>query len=123
MSGGLRRAMTQRYRSVTVLAMLACALATACSIRDGLVPCGELSCPHGSVCNAGACVSPEQVAACVDRAAGETCSTRLISEGVCVDGVCQPMVCGDGKVVGAEVCDDGNQHSTDGCSADCASTE
>jgi cysteine-rich repeat protein len=32
-------------------------------------------------------------------------------------------VCGDHKVVGPEVCDDGNQRSGDGCSADCLSTE
>lgn len=34
-----------------------------------------------------------------------------------------PAVCGDGKVGGAEKCDDGNQTSNDGCSADCSSIE
>ncbi|MFO0565268.1 MAG: DUF4215 domain-containing protein [Polyangiaceae bacterium] len=34
-----------------------------------------------------------------------------------------PAVCGDGKVGGAEHCDDGNTTSGDGCSADCTSVE
>jgi len=34
-----------------------------------------------------------------------------------------PAVCGDGQVGGAEACDDGNQSSNDGCSADCSAIE
>jgi cysteine-rich repeat protein len=34
-----------------------------------------------------------------------------------------PQLCGDGLVVGAEACDDGNEASGDGCSADCSAIE
>jgi cysteine-rich repeat protein len=34
-----------------------------------------------------------------------------------------PQVCGDSLKVGAEACDDGNQESNDGCSADCSAIE
>src|ERR687884_243170 len=33
------------------------------------------------------------------------------------------IVCGDGKVVGDEACDDGNKTAGDGCSADCKQVE
>jgi len=49
-----------------------------------------------------------------------------VASGVCVDRVCAVIVdCGNGEVdvdLG-EVCDDGNQVSGDGCSADCRSDE
>ena len=32
-------------------------------------------------------------------------------------------MCGDGKIVGKEVCDDGNTKSGDGCSGDCRKKE
>lgn len=34
-----------------------------------------------------------------------------------------PAVCGDGQIVGQEVCDDGNQADGDGCSADCSTVD
>jgi cysteine-rich repeat protein len=34
-----------------------------------------------------------------------------------------PQVCGDGKKVGAEACDDGNTEPNDGCAADCLAIE
>src|SRR5262245_60344618 len=44
-------------------------------------------------------------------------------DGVCTSGVCDLIICGDGRVVGPEQCDDGNQKANDGCSADCLSNE
>jgi cysteine-rich repeat protein len=75
------------------------------------------------VCTATGCASPDQLAACAGAGDGDTCATRAFADGACVGGVCQPISCGDGKVVGTEVCDDGNQRSGDGCSADCRSRE
>jgi cysteine-rich repeat protein len=37
----------------------------------------------------------------------------------CDGSTCTPTTCGDGKVEGAEGCDDGNNLPFDGCSADC----
>jgi len=37
--------------------------------------------------------------------------------------VCTGVICGDGLVVGDELCDDGNTIACDSCSADCRSTE
>jgi cysteine-rich repeat protein len=39
----------------------------------------------------------------------------------CVAGTCRPETCGDGFIVGAEVCDDGNGDDGDGCDATCTS--
>lgn len=39
--------------------------------------------------------------------------------GRCVDGVCLPSACGDGKLVAGEICDDGNTAAADGCEPDC----
>lgn len=41
----------------------------------------------------------------------------------CVDGICQPVVCGDGQVQGEEECEDGNQVDGDGCDNDCTTTK
>jgi cysteine-rich repeat protein len=101
---------------------IASSLATAC-INDPTFTCGELACPTGSVCTSTGCAAPDQLAACAGLADLMMCSTSKFAMGTCVAGVCQPLVCGDGKVVAPEVCDDGNQSSGDGCSADCLSTE
>jgi len=63
------------------------------------------------------CISPDRVR-CED---GSFCpsGTRCGEPTGCI----APGDCGDGRVQGAEVCDDGNIAGGDGCSADCASTE
>src|SRR6185312_5298239 len=43
--------------------------------------------------------------------------------GACQGGLCVPLACGDGVLTSDEVCDDGNNLSGDGCSADCKSLE
>ena len=59
------------------------------------------------------------------------CGANLVSMsiieaclGACVlangDAVCQPPVCGDGRTQSDELCDDGNQNNSDGCTELCA---
>src|SRR5262245_29833472 len=93
-------------RAVIALAAIGC-------IGDPTIECGELRCPAGSVCTSLGCASAGQVEAC----ANGTCT------GGCIEGVCFAAICGDARIVGDEVCDDGNQRSGDGCSADCRSRE
>ena len=40
----------------------------------------------------------------------------------CVDGMCSPSTCGDGRVAENEVCDDGNLIDGDGCDSNCTVT-
>lgn len=105
----------QRWLAVVVL--------SGC-VRAQLVPCGELDCPVGSVCleGAGRCVSDDQLAACAGATTGAECVSAGVA-GRCIDGACTPISCGNGKVEGGEVCDDGNQSSGDGCSGTCSSEE
>lgn len=63
------------------------------------------------------------------RTADPDCPAGLSCIGVFTNphvGICaDPGACGDGKLdlLGAEVCDDGNTESGDGCASDCASAE
>jgi cysteine-rich repeat protein len=89
---------------------------------------GEL-CPGNSVCtplthitndpNAELCATPDQLAACANKQDNDLCGTG----GACHDGVCLPIACGNGYVDPGEACDDHNNASGDGCSADCMSNE
>ncbi len=97
-------------------------LASGC-LESGATRCGDLLCPPGLVCVAGQrCGRPVDVAACAELAEGAACK---LSEGagVCHGGVCGAVICGDGRVDGDEVCDDGNRVSCDGCSSECDSDE
>ncbi len=100
-----------------------CLVLVSCTIDDELVICGDLACPPGSVCTVLGCATPDQVAACSGLEDTEPCSTPEVGTGACLGGVCLQAVCGDGLQVGTEVCDDANQRSGDGCSADCLSAE
>jgi len=44
-----------------------------------------------------------------------TLTTAAPCAGKCLNGVCQPPACGDGKVESGEQCDDGNSTPLDGC--------
>ena len=44
-----------------------------------------------------------------------TTTTSAACAGRCVSGLCQPPVCGDGKIESGEQCDDGNTTPLDGC--------
>lgn len=96
-------------------------LALVGCIRSQLVPCDNgLACPVGLVCDEvhAGCVTPEQLSTCVGLAELAACPV-----GICRDGVCLPVGCGNSRVDPGEACDDGNTSAADGCSADCSSTE
>ena len=95
-------------------------------------------CPAETTCSpvtdpdATVCATASQLAACAGLHDHAKCDTDSIPAGRCYSGVCLPVACGNGRVDIAdptdptdtgEVCDDGNQVSGDGCSADCLSTE
>lgn len=59
-----------------------------------------------------------RVASC----SGQPDSTPCLGADYCVGGACVFASCGDGVVTAGEVCDDGNQVSSDGCTTLCAYT-
>ena len=111
----------------------ACVSSDAVTCSDGVI------CPQHTVCASittppaeSLCVEQAQIDACTPLHDHAHCSTDVIANGRCYDGVCLAYACGDGRLDTAdpmdgsdkgEVCDDGNQTSGDGCSADCTSTE
>ncbi len=67
---------------------------------------------------------------CIDRGVGNQCHSGICYISECFDPGGGPCIgidaggqCGDGQRADTEACDDGNQQSGDGCSADCSSTE
>ena len=97
-------------------------LGLASCVQPELIECGELLCPAGSVCTPLGCADRSSLDACRDLGDGDSCVNSGVP-GICSGGACVPTVCGDGRVVGREVCDDRNQLAGDGCSADCVSDE
>lgn len=104
-------------------AVLLALVVASCGIDDRLVPCGDKLCPIGSVCTPGGCTTQEAAEACIGKADGDPCMTMSIAMGTCSGGACYAVVCGNRVIDRNEVCDDGNQISGDGCSADCRSLE
>jgi len=93
-----------------------------------LTHCPDVDCPSNEVCdNHGGCAFPQQLAPCVGQADATSCAytdqTGKPIDGTCQAGLCVPLACGDGVLTSDEVCDDGNNLSGDGCSADCKSLE
>jgi cysteine-rich repeat protein len=119
------------------IALIALAL-TAC-VAPNHVACGDgRYCPANTVCAAVTdpalelCIPEDEVAICADAPRYRRCQTDQVQDGRCYDGVCLAIACGNGRldlgdpnVPGdlGELCDDGDQDSGDGCSADCSSTE
>ena len=115
------------------------ALASAACVESNQVACGDgRFCPAGTQCaavtdpGASLCVPESQTEVCADAPRYQPCSTGATPTGRCYDGVCLAVACGNGRVDMAdpntpgdtgETCDDSNQESGDGCSADCTSTE
>jgi hypothetical protein len=107
-------------------------------VLSGCLEPSSLVCADGTVCAAdlvcapvAGCATPDQVAACDGAAAGDACSVGDVP-GMCQDGVCRALVCGDGLVSVNEQCDAsaGDQTTTCrergfyqggsvGCAADC----
>ncbi len=89
---------------------LVVAFVLAGCVESGKVVCGDgRVCPAGYQCDdvAHRCISPDQLTACAGLAPNDPC---VISgaPGVCDDGACEPLVCGDGLVSGNEQCDGEN---------------
>ncbi len=97
---------------------------TGCLDQPG-VPCGNATCAPGRACDAihGRCVAPEQLSSCEGQDAFTACRFPGQDNGRCFEGTCFAAGCGNGFVEPDEVCDDGNNASADGCSADCQSDE
>ena len=85
--------------------VLLCVLASC--IRSNEVTCGDgRVCPPGNTCDDTnhTCISPSQAAACEGLVDGSACMFEGVS-GTCANGICQPLVCGDGIRTGNEACD------------------
>ncbi|MGE5183617.1 MAG: DUF4215 domain-containing protein [Acidobacteriota bacterium] len=100
----------------------------AACVSPTLVHCPDVDCPEGKLCDGqGGCASPQQLTACDGQQTGDMCTyldpTGQPVDGECVNMVCEPVGCGNGVVTPEEACDDGNNVSGDGCSADCKSDE
>lgn len=87
-----------------------------------LVPCGDLLCPVATTCLVDRCVTGGQLSSCVDKATGDACAVGE-RVGICMDGACTYIGCGNGVVDPGEVCDDANTTYADGCAGDCSSDE
>lgn len=98
---------------------VACVGSRSVTCDDGRV------CPTELVCDNvhGKCVTQNQLAVCKDQPKDTVCPLPDGRMGGCLDGVCLEVGCGNGVVEASEVCDDGNEVSGDGCSANCDSNE
>ncbi len=80
-------------------------------VLSGCLEPSSLVCADGTVCAAdlvcapvAGCATHDQVRACDGVEEGDDCTVGDVP-GVCQGGVCQPLVCGDGRVSGNEQCD------------------
>jgi hypothetical protein len=81
-------------------------LGTGCLKSQG-VACGDgTTCAPGTVCDVAhhQCVTPDQLTSCADGVDGDVCPIPG-AVGICRDGVCLAVVCGDGLVQSSELCD------------------
>src|ERR1041385_4437595 len=105
---------------------LACAL-VAC-VSPTINHCPDVDCPKNEVCdNHGGCAFPDQLSQCDGKPDDTPCSYTDVAgaqvDGACHASLCVPKECGNGIKTADELCDDGNNTSGDGCSADCRSLE
>ena len=95
--------------------------------HDGCTGCrydcqSDAECDDGNPCNGlEICVGQCQRGSALS--VGAACSTAAIPSGHCrplaAELTCVSATCGDGRIEGAEHCDDGNIASGDGCENDC----
>jgi cysteine-rich repeat protein len=117
-------------RRLVALAVVSSSIFVAATcVHDDLVECaGGVSCPVGLRCvedpllSQSTCANDDQFAACTTAPTGTQCSVGD-AIGTCFGGACIVEVCGDSVIQGREACDDGNTVGSDGCSANCVSTE
>ena len=86
--------------------LLGLLLCSGCLKSQG-VKCGDgTTCAPGTVCDVAhyQCVTPDQLTSCADRIDGDVCPIPG-AVGICRDGVCLAVVCGDGLVQSSELCD------------------
>jgi cysteine-rich repeat protein len=104
--------------------VIACAVGwtnAGCLDRDEVDCRGGRVCPIGRVCVPSGCALPEQLAPCAGQADRQSC-TFMSQSAVCIGGVCEADICGNGVVAAPEECDDGagNSDSPDAaCRPDC----
>jgi hypothetical protein len=74
---------------------------------DRGIPCGDGYCVNGLECDAvhGRCITADQWTSCAGKAERDVCDAVGVDDGVCRDGVCLLVVCGDGVAEGGEACD------------------
>src|SRR5689334_1457361 len=117
---GYRVLMSWRLGVVAVLVLAGC-------VETNTKRCGDVVCSETSVCSPAGdrCVSQAQLDGCAGMADGSQCGYPGVPDGACLGQVCVPAGCGNGVIDpgSAEVCDDGNRISLDGCRADCLSDE
>ncbi len=106
-----------------IVGIAAMVMAAGC-LQSEVTVCGDHLCAPGQRCSPSgeACVRDEQLDACATAVEGALCAA-LGTDGVCRDGVCEPIACGNGEMDPGEACDDGDNDSRDGCSANCLSDE
>ena len=107
---------------------LACLFALQACFSAEITHCPTVDCPKEMVCDGhGGCAMPEQLDKCRGQPDGQSCAYTNFAKdrinGACSDGLCLPLNCGNSVVSPDELCDDGNNQSGDGCSADCLSHE
>ncbi len=115
------------------LLSLSCAAAVASCVESRVRICDDgTTCPTDMICGApGECLDPANFSECGGRRDGDSCDFKDLSvigidppgDGVCHLGICQQAGCGNWVVEIAELCDDGNTESGDGCSGDCKKLE
>ncbi len=88
--------------------------------------CGDGIVIGGEVCDDGNTIAGDGCdATCAAVETGYVCTVDAGADGTCDTGGAGSVitVCGDSIVAGAEICDDGNTTSSDGCDATCAAVE
>lgn len=74
-------------------------------VKSNAVVCSDGTlCAPGTTCSHGQCVSVDQLTSCSELTDGDVCPIPG-QVGLCRDGVCLAIVCGDGLAQGNEQCD------------------